>query len=234
MSDVTTAPAPVAGPAPAPSVSALLEPAVAPPAVAPKTLSLPGKDAKPEDWAKFYDEVGAPKDASGYQLPVPEGDKGEFAKVAAGWMAEARLTPDQAKALAGKWNAHVAGMTTAQTEATKNAAEAAAKAKDYAARQDEAKLNSEWGKDAEKNKGYAARVAREFFKPIAGEKTADILTAIEDAIGYGATMKLMHSIGSKLGEADPRGLGEGQGGKPARETAYSEIQAAINKSTGRA
>lgn len=228
--------APAASPAPAPSgvLDALGQP-VAAPAAAPASapVNVPGKDAKPEDWAKFYDAVGAPKTADGYELPVPEGQDGAFAKTAAGWMADARLTPDQAKSLATKWNEHVAGMTTAQAAKAQETATAAQVAKDAAVKRDEAALANEWGTEAEKNKGVAARAYKEFFTPFAGEKLPEMVTAIENSIGFAATMKLMHAIGSKLGEAAPRGLGDDD--KPAPRTGAMEaaITAEINKSLGR-
>lgn len=179
---------------------------------APKSVTIPGKDAKPEDWTKYFDDIGAPKTADAYELPVPEGQDGAFAKQAAGWMAEARLTPDQAKLLAGKWNESVAGLTATQKAAAEKAATDAATAKDAAVKRDEAALANEWGADAEKNKGIASRAYKEFFAPMAGDKLPQLVTAIEDTIGFAATMKMMQAIGAKIGEAEPRGLGSQSGG----------------------
>ena len=109
---------------------AAVEPVVTPPAaVATPTavatpavqVTLPGKDATPADWSKYYADIGAPKDASGYEIPVPEGHNGEFAKEAATAMAKVGLLPNQAKQLATWWNERVGN----QIETNKTSAAAA-------------------------------------------------------------------------------------------------------------
>lgn len=227
---MTEAVADPVAPAAAPSAMDALGLATPPAAAAPVTLTLPGKDAKPEDWAAFYDSVGAPKTGDAYQLDVPEGGSKEFATAAAGWMAKARLTPDQAKALSAEWNAYTGNMTATQAAAAQQAETDKATARDAAAKRDEATLSNEWGATKDANMEHAKRAAREFVQPFAGEKTPQIIDAIESAIGYAATMKLMHAIGSKIGEAQPRGLGEP--GAPAVEKTglAAQLQAALDKS----
>lgn len=195
----------------------------------PVQVTIPGKDAKPEDWSKYFDDIGAPKTADAYELPVPDGQDGAFAKTAAEWMAQARLTPQQAKDLAGKWNEHVGNLTKAQTEAKAKTEADAATAREAAVKRDETALSNEWGAEKDKNMEHAKRAAREFVRPYAGEKTADIITAIEDKIGYAATMKFMHAIGSKIGEANPRGLGAAGTAPAEKPGLLGAFQAVIDK-----
>jgi hypothetical protein len=225
---VAAAPAPAAPGA----AGALVDPAAAAPAAEPVKVTLPGKDAKPEEWAKYFDDIGAPKDASGYSVQVPEGQDDGFAKVATSWFAEARLTPAQANTLAAKWNGYMGEMTTAQKEAAAKAETAANAARDTAARNDEAALKNEWGAKGDENMALSKRAVREFVSPFAGAKTGEVITAIENAIGYGATLRLMHAIGSRVGEAAPRGLGEGAAPKaPGLE---DNMRSELNKVLGRA
>ena len=47
-------------------------------------LVLPKDDAATDEWGQVYDRLGRPKSPDEYKLPVPDGDTGEFAKMAAG------------------------------------------------------------------------------------------------------------------------------------------------------
>ena len=202
-------PAPPAPPAPSTPPPEGTPPAPPPPAPpAPAPITLPGPDAKPDDWKAFYKAIGAPEKGDGYKLPVPDGDTGEFAKTAAGWMAEAGLLPHQAQALAEKWNEHVAGMTEAQKTAAAKAITDSNTAKDATAKTDDAALKNEWQSNYDARIEEGKRAIRQFFPE---GKAADILTAIEDKIGYGATMRMMQKIGAGLAEGSARGLGDGQG-----------------------
>ena len=82
---------------------------------------MPGKDATPEEWAAFYGQLGRPETPEGYELPLPEGDDGAFAKEMAPILHKHGVTAAQAKGLADDWNA----MVQAQ-QAQAQAAEAAA------------------------------------------------------------------------------------------------------------
>lgn len=170
-------------------------------------MAMPGKDATPEDWTKYYDQLGMPKTADAYDLPVPDGQSDEFAKTAAGWMAEARLTPQQARDLAAKWNEHVAGMTTTQTEAAKQAEASKFQALDAANKRDEATLKNEWGQTFDAEMEHSKRGVQAFLKPIAGDKTAEVITAIENVVGFGGAVRFLNLIGKGLSEATARGLG---------------------------
>ena len=216
--DTTAAPAAAPTAAPVVASDATTAPATTAPATtAPETpaLTLPGKDATPEQWAEFYKQIGAPDKPEAYELPVPKGDSGEFAKTAATWFKEAGLLPQQAQALAAKWNE----FSAAQAQAAEAAEQQRIAQMDAQNKQQEAALKTEWGQQHEANMELARRAVRQF---IPGDKAADVISALEDKLGYAETIKLMHSIGRGLGEHDAPGLGRAQqpGRKSAAEILY--------------
>ena len=212
---------PAAAPAAAPTNAPAAAPVVASDATtepaAPETpaLTLPPKDATPEQWAEFYKQIGAPDKPEAYELPVPEGDTGEFAKTAATWFKEAGLLPQQAQALASKWNE----FSAAQAQAAEAAEQQRIAQLDAQNKQQEAALKTEWGQNHEANMELARRAVRQF---VPSDKAADVISALEDKLGYAETIKLMHSIGRGLGEHDAPGLGRAQqpGRKSAAEILY--------------
>jgi hypothetical protein len=205
--------APAAAPAAAAPAAAAATPPAGDPAAAETTaLTLPGKDASPEQWAEFYKQIGAPDTPEAYELPVPDGEDGAFAKTAASWFKDAGLLPQQAQALASKWNEFATAQSQAQAEAeTQRIAQL-----DQKNKTEEATLKNEWGQNHEANMELARRAVRQF---IPSEKAGDVISALEDRLGYAETIKLMHSIGRGLGEHDAPGLGRAQ--TPARRDAAS-------------
>lgn len=159
------------------------------------------KEATPDAMRAVYERLGAPKDVAEYNLPVPEGDKGEFAKVAAGWMHELAVPAPLARGIAEKWNAHVAAAVKAEQEQTQ-------------ARDTEqiGKLRAEWGSQFDANTALVDKAATAF-----GMST-EALNALKAAMGPGEAMKFMHSIGSKLGVEGDFISGEGKGGAGAFNT----------------
>lgn len=178
-------------------------------------LTVPGKDATPEQWAEFYKQIGAPDTPDAYQLPVPEGDDGAFAKTAAEWFKDAGLLPQQAQALASKWNE----FQSAQAAAYQQAEQQRIAQMDAQNKQQEAALKNEWGQQHEANMELARRAVRQF---VPSDKAADVISALEDKLGYAETIKLMHAIGRGLGEHDAPGLGRAPapGRKSAAEILY--------------
>lgn len=143
-------------------------------------LPEPGGDMGP-----IYDRLGRPKDPSGYELPVPEGDDGSFAKTASEWMYEAGISDTQAKAIAEKWNEHNAAYIE---EANRTAQETSLAQK--------GELEREWGAALEKNEQVARAGAR------ALGMDAETINALEQAMGYKNLMNLMKSVGDKMGEQE--------------------------------
>lgn len=173
---------------------------------APPGLTLPGKDATPADWGAYYKAISAPDAAAlAAELPVPEGTDKAFATEAATQMAEVGLLPHQAQKLAEWWNTKSAAAQEAfKTEQTRvgNEAAAAAEAKVNA---EDAALRNEWTPAKyDANMEVAKRAVRQF---LPADKAAATLTALEQSIGYGATMRLMHKIGAGLGEGTLKGDG---------------------------
>lgn len=123
------------------------------PPLEPFLKELPGADDK-DGWNAVYAKLGRPDTAEGYELPVPEGDTGEFAKTSSAWMHEAGLNKSQAQALAGKWNEHVAAQNAAQQAAIQKQSET-----------DMASVKQSWGADYDKNASVVSRAVNAFAPP---------------------------------------------------------------------
>lgn len=177
-----------------------------------RTVVLP-KDDKDADGIKaFRAKLGVPEKAEDYQLPVPQGADGNFAKTAAGWMHELGVPLKQAQALTEKWNgffAKVLADKAASDEATSKAAVA--------------DLQKEWGAKFEENGEMGRRFAKEL------GVSADELNAIESALGTARMLKLFHGGGVKLGE--PGAITDAQKGgfTAAGQKAAQEQIAAIRQ-----
>lgn len=199
--------APAADPAPAPDAQAT-DPAnpEAPKPDEPAPLKMPSKDATAEEWAAFYNQLGRPETPDAYELPVPEGDTGEFAKEMAPILHKHGITAEQAKGLANDWNSMVAAQQEAQAKAQADAQVAAA-AKNTA---EAADLKNEWGTAHDANMEMARRAVRQF---IPGDKPAEVIAALESKLGYKATIQFLHNIGKGLGEGDGAGLGTDTAGQ---------------------
>jgi hypothetical protein len=161
------------------------------------------------DWNPVYDRLGRPKEAKDYSLPLPEGDKGEFATVASAWFHEAGLSRRQAVAVAEKWNAFAAQQGKAQGDAT-------------AARDVEqtAQLKKDWGADFDKHSTLVDQAAKEF------GMTPEQLTALKAVMGPAAAMKFVHNIGTKIGtEGDfvTNSMKPGANGQYTPEQAQAKI-----------
>ena len=168
------------------------------------------KDDTPEAWNQVYDRLGRPKDPKGYDIPVPDGQDKAYSEWARGTFHELGLNAKQAKGLTEKWNAYVAEKTGAMQTEYKNSVAT-----------DAAALQKEWGAAHEKNLQVAKGAAREF------GMTAEVIDSLEKAMGFAGVMKLMHSIGSKLGEDKfiQGGGGGGFGDVMSPEAAKAAIEA---------
>lgn len=206
--------------APVPPAAAPAAPAAAPAAPAAPALTLPGKDADATAWKAFYKAIGAPENAQGYELPVAEGQDPAFAKEAAGWMAEAGLLPHQAKALAEKWNAHVASLTEAQKTAATQAETAKQTQIDTSIQTDQTAVKNEWQGNYDANMKLASEAGRQFLEPAFGKDGARELVGFAiEKFGWAKTTKMLHSLGKGLAEGTARGLDGAQGNGAARDPA---------------
>lgn len=180
-----------------------------------RLLKLPGADAKPEEWAPVFDKLGRPADPSKYELAkfdigLDEKATEQFVGFLRNTFHGLGISNKQAAGFTQKWSEFV----TAQVREQNAAAEQKAVA-------EEGELKNEWGAQFDKNVNMAGQGVQAL-----GLDT-ETLDAIENAIGYGRTMKLMHAIGSKMGEAGYAGgdIPAGGGGKAA---AIAEIASLRN------
>ena len=179
-------------------------------------LTMPGKDATPEQWGEFYKSIGAPEKAEDYEVSLQEGEDPATADVVRKMFKEANILPNQAAKLLEFRNRVAAETAAAQAKAQADAA-LAAEAKNKA---EAASLQTEWGDKHTENLEYAKRAVNQFLPK---EQASDIVSAIESKIGYAATIKLMHSIGKGLGEHDAAGLGTNNGKGTQQMTADERL-----------
>lgn len=174
------------------------------------TVVMPGENASPEEIGKFFDRLGRPSDANGYNIPVPEvGGDPEFAKVAAAKFHELGLSTKQGQELANWWNEQVG---------TQMATQENMRAESFQA--DEAALKAEWGAAHDQNVVIARNVAQTLGLDA---KTIDTL---QGALGHKGVMEMLVKIGSRSGE-DKFATGGNQSGFGSAMTpaqAKAEIQ----------
>ena len=113
-------------------------------------LVLPKDDAPAEEWGQVFAKLGKPESPEGYQIPLPEGDDGSFAKMVTPLFHQANLTAKQAEALASGWNELVAQQQAAEQEKW---------AQESTIQVDQ--LKREWGSTFEANAALAQRAIRE-------------------------------------------------------------------------
>lgn len=142
------------------------------------------KDDDTEGWTQFYQKLGAPKDATDYKLPVPEGQSPEFAKTAAEWMKELNLTTKQGQGLAAKLNEYTykqQSIIQAQRQ-----------------QQSDTEINELRAELGEL--GYA-KFTEEGRRAIrAGGISEETLNTVENAVGSAQMMKMFNQIGKNFSE----------------------------------
>lgn len=183
-----------------------------------RILQLPGEDADPAAWDPIFDRLGRPKDPNGYELPFDEKTANEDDKAIAGWYREQAhklgLTGKQAKAFyesAMSRNAEIAQKAEVQRSQVHD--------------QQEKALRDEW-KDSYKPNMAIAQRARVAF----GISDAELDSLENSSLGVAGTLKLLHRLGSRVGEhgfvsGDP-GAADGAGGYDtySKERAAAELQ----------
>jgi hypothetical protein len=146
-------------------------------------LVLPKDDAPADEWGKVYDRLGRPKSSDEYKLPIPDGDTGEFAKVAAGKFHELGLSAKQAQGLAEWWNATQAEMGSSQANSMAMNSE-----------MEMEQLQKEWGPQYDANIEAGRRAARQF------GVDAPMLEKMESALGTAEMLKFFAKVGKGMGE----------------------------------
>lgn len=147
-----------------------------------KIVKLPDGDDE-AGWNAVYSKLGRPEKPEGYKFDMPKDADPEFAKWAQANFHKNGLSGKQAENMVKAWNEYQAGIVTAQKTEL-----------EQAITQERQQLQREWGAAYETNTKIASRAAKEF------GVTAEVIDAMEIAMGHDGVMKFFHSIGSKLGE----------------------------------
>lgn len=155
-------------------------------APADQVIKLPKADDQ-AGWDQVWNRLGRPETPDAYELPLTEGDSGEFAKTAAGWFHKAGVSKAAAQSVAKAWNDHMVQLVTAQANEAKTKADG-----------ELAALKTEWGNDFDKNAEVGRRGLAEYGRK-AGLDDAD-LNAVEQALGSGKMLRMFHTLGLTLGE----------------------------------
>lgn len=171
-----------------------------------RTVVLPGPDADEAEMAAFYEKMGRPESADGYELPVPEGDDGAMAEWARGVFHGAGLTPKQAQQISEAWNDHVANISQSSAQQSEQSAADAM-----------AELKREWGAAYDQKTASIEHAAR------ALELSDDDLNGLRSSMGPANAMRFVDKLASKLGE-DVVLEGEAAGGALTPQSAHMEIQ----------
>lgn len=154
-----------------------------------RTIVLPGENATPEEIKAFNAKLGVPETPDGYKLPVPDGVDDSFAKTAAQWFHENGVPAKAAEQIASKWNETMALQQKAADEAFAVQSENEFKS-----------WQAEQGAAAAQNIELAKRAAAQFIPAADTAERQAIMEKMERAMGTGAFMKMMSSIGSGLSE----------------------------------
>lgn len=146
-----------------------------------RLLTLPAADADQAARDAFFDKLGRPKVAADYDFKI--GDDGMTGKLKE-LMHKHGFSADQARGFVGDF-----------AEFDKSVVESGAAARQAQVVADHNKIMAEWGAAADQNL-QAAKKGREIlgWKPV-------IVDAISGVLGHYDTVKLLHSIAERSGEA---------------------------------
>lgn len=161
-----------------------------------RTMVLPKDDQDTETLGKIYDRLGRPASAEDYKLPVPEGDQGEFAKVAASKFHELGLSSKQGQALAEWFNGHGSQLQQQQEAAFERQRD-----------EDFSKLEQEWGDQFNVRAEVARRAMRE--AGLSPEEGA----MLERTLGVHKAAKAFEFFGKMFSEHGGKGFENSGGGK---------------------
>jgi hypothetical protein len=156
-------------------------------------LPAPRDAGDPKVWEPIYKQLGRPETPDKYVLPLPAGDKGEFANEVRPVLHKIGLSQSQATQLSEWWNDKVAAtekMQRAELE-TRQTTEVA-------------QLKQVWGRDYDARAGLVDRAAETF------GMTPAQLDGLKTALGPKAAMEFLYTIGSKIAVEDATVPGMGQ------------------------
>lgn len=175
-----------------------------------KGVIVPTEKDGPDVHAAYRKALGIPESADGYELKPPAGAEAAWhedtAKAFAAKAHAIGLTPTQAKAVA-EW---YGGLATEQMKA-------AAEGIEPDGRKMEDVLRSEWGAAYPAKVEMAKRAAKAF------APDASVLDALEAKVGGSALLRMFASIGEKMGEDVPAGMGQGRSGAMTPADAAAEL-----------
>lgn len=148
-------------------------------------LSALPEEGDAEGWGNVWNKLGRPESAEGYELPVPEGDSGEFAGAASSKMFELGVSKKQAQGIAEWYNTQQA-----------LAIEQVHQQREQQATENIAAIRKEWGNNFDSNVAVAN-------KAISAYLTPEAIQALKES-GLGSNphfVKAFHKIGQSLSEA---------------------------------
>lgn len=172
-----------------------------------RVLILPKDGDAPEAWNDVFTKLGRPATPEEYGLPVPDGQPKEFAAEVSKWFHELGIPKGAAVKLAERWNAKATeAVTAAQAKTTT----------EHTAQIES--LKNEWGTNYNTNAQLVDKAAEAF------GMTQEHLTALKSAMGPGAAMKFLHTIGAKLGVEGKFIEGAGSGGALSMSPAQAQAE----------
>ena len=148
-----------------------------------------------EQLAPIFDRLGRPKDATGYDFGLKEGDDPTVSQALAPVMHKAGVTKAQAKVLAEGYNEVVANFD-AKIEADVRAEVA----------NQQAALKTEWGAQHDDNVKLAQLTASKL------GMSKEQMAKIEGAVGYAELLKLFHRVGTQIIDPELIGGADSTGG----------------------
>lgn len=141
---------------------------------------------------KVWNRLGRPEKPDGYGFKSADADFDAWAKDT---FHKSGLTSNQAKNVVDKWNSYVEKLNADMTQKTES--ENAQKIES---------LKKEWGGAYDQNLNIAKGAAKQF------GISEEMIDAMEKSIGFEPVMKMLNSIGAKVGEAEYVGGGNGGSG----------------------
>lgn len=170
-------------------------------------VNVPGANATPDDWNKFYTKLGRPESSDKYELKFAEGAKTDdnMIKFGKDLAFELGLPPQRAQMMADKWQEFVGKQN--------EGAVAAQQAQNTA---DMSALETKWGTDLNVNKAAGLRAMQ------ALGLSPELVGKVESGIGTAAIVELLATIGRK---SDEGGFTTGSKGDPNDPASMSKQEA---------